>query len=67
MFGTLFLLLQSKSKYYAILGTLFCVRWLILLMIGHFMLEVGRCTGKIGYTKRFYWYGRQRNTNEWFW
>jgi hypothetical protein len=42
MFGTLLLLLQSKSKYYVILRTLFCVRWLILLMVGQFVAEVGR-------------------------
>jgi hypothetical protein len=36
MFGTLFLLLQSKTMYYVILRTLFCVRRLISLIAGDF-------------------------------
>jgi hypothetical protein len=34
MFGTLFFTLQYKSMYYAIQRTVFCVRWLILLITG---------------------------------
>ncbi len=49
MFGTLLLILQPKSKYYAILRTLLCVRRLILLIIGHFTTSLGRFAAIAGY------------------